>query len=73
MAEPLPPPPDDLAAVFGGDAPPEGDMPPLDDEMNNVEADEEALDMAIDEALNSEDPMARREAFKNAVRLCKEY
>lgn len=35
--------------------------------------DEEALDMAIDEAFDATDPAVRREAFKNAVRLCGAY
>lgn len=37
----------------------------LDDEGN-----EEALDAAIDEAFSTDDPDVRREAFKNAMRLC---
>lgn len=67
MAAPTPT-PEELDQVFGGDAgaPPTDDMVPPEDEA----ADEEALDMAIDEAFDSEDPVARREAFKNAVRLC---
>jgi len=62
--------PPDLEAVFGAEegAPVEGDMPDTDEMV-----DEEALDMAIDEAFSAEDPVARREAFKNAVRLCGHY
>ncbi len=70
MATPAPP-PEDLEAAFGG-----GDMPPAEGEMPDTDemgADEEALDMAIDEAFEAEDPVARREAFKNAVRLCGHY
>jgi hypothetical protein len=62
-----PPSKEDLDSLFG---PEEG--APLDDEMapEDAEGDEAALDMAIDEAFESDDPVARREAFKNAVRLC---
>lgn len=68
MASPAPA---DLEAVFGAE---EG-APPIDGEMPNPDemVDEEALDMAIDEAFDAEDPVARREAFKNAVRLCGHY
>lgn len=62
--------PPDLADVFGpeeGAPPVEGDEMPDTDEMG---VDEEALDMAIDEAFDATDPAVRREAFKNAVRLC---
>lgn len=68
MAAPLPK--EDLDAVFGAEegAPVDDiDMPPED-----MAGDEEALNMAIDEAFDSTDPDMRREAFKNAVRLCKE-
>lgn len=66
-----PPAPEDLEAVFGGaeGAPVDSEEMPNPDEM----VDEEALDMAIDEAFTAEDPVARREAFKNAVRLCGHY
>lgn len=71
MAKPMPK--EDLDQVFGSGAPPPDDMAPPDDgappdDMNN--GDEEALDMAIDEAFSATDPDVRREAFKNAVRLC---
>jgi hypothetical protein len=62
-------PKEDLDAVFmpGEDDMAEEDpgLPPVDDG-----GDEEALDMAIDEAFDATDPAVRREAFKNAVRLC---
>lgn len=65
MAAPMPK--EDLDDVFGAEeAMPAEDMP-LDDEMAG---DEEALNMAIDEAFEATDPEVRREAFKNAVRLC---
>lgn len=70
MATPAPP-PEDLEAAFGG-----GETMPLDTEMApeaDEMVDEEALDMAIDEMFDAEDPAARREAFKNAVRLCGHY
>ena len=63
--------PDDFSDVFGEGAPVE-DMGE-DMEMEEDEASEEAVDAAIDEAFATEDPVARREAFKNAVRLCKSY
>lgn len=66
MAAPMPK--EDLDAVFG---PEEG--APVEDEMMSDEdaaADDAALDMAIDEAFEATDPVTRREAFKNAVRLC---
>lgn len=63
---------EDLAAVFMGDgaAPPMADaaLPPEDDAAEM----EAALDDAIDEAFSAEDPVLRREAFKRAIRLCKE-
>lgn len=66
MAAPAPA-PEDLEAVFG----PEEGAPPTDEEMPGDDmGNEEALDMAIDEAFDAEDPVVRREAFKNAVRLC---
>ncbi len=70
MAMPAAPAPEDLEAVFGAEEGAELDPEaPNPDEM----VDEEALDMAIDEAFDAEDPVARREAFKNAVRLCGHY
>lgn len=62
----------DLDEVFGPEegAPVEGDDMMSDED---VEGDDAALDMAIDEAFESDDPVTRREAFKNAVRLCKHY
>lgn len=68
MATPAPT-PEELDAVFGAE---EGAAPPVDDAMPPEDdmADEEALDMAIDEMFDAEDPAVRREAFKNAVRLC---
>ncbi len=73
MAAPMPK--EDLDAVFlPGDEEASAE-PPLPDDLGDEDAggDEEALDMAIDEAFDSDDPMVRREAFKNAVRLCKAY
>jgi hypothetical protein len=61
-------PPVALDEVFGKDDGAMGDVATDDEDAET----EEALDMAIDEAFSSEDPVARREAFKNAVRLCKE-
>lgn len=61
-------PPVALDEVFGASA---GAMPEGDDLAEDTEADE-ALDLAIDEVFATEDPIARREAFKNAIRLCKE-
>lgn len=58
---------DDFSDVFGA----AGEGAPVDDLEEDAES-EEALDAAIDEALNAEDPAVRREAFKTAVRLCKE-
>lgn len=61
--------PEDFSEVFGeGAAPVEEDEAMLEEE--DAES-EEAVDAAIDEAFATEDPVARREAFKNAVRLCK--
>jgi len=67
--------PEDMEAVFaapagkGGaeDAPPD-DMSEPDDDSES----EAALDSTIDEIFDSEDPVARREAFKRAIHLCKE-
>ena len=62
---------DDLAAVFSGGAPPGppvDDAVPVDDEAEM----EAALDESIDEVFASEDPVMRREAFKRAIRLCKD-
>jgi hypothetical protein len=67
-------PPEELESVFGGKGAEDADAaldPELDEEGDGAEA-SEALDAAIDEAFDSEDPIARREAFKNAVRLCGE-
>jgi vacuolar-type H+-ATPase subunit B/Vma2 len=60
---------EDFADVFGAEG------APVEDEMALEEDPEgdEALDAAIDEAMTAEDPAVRREAFKTAVRLCKEY
>lgn len=64
---------EDLDAVFlGADKPPpspEGAVPPTVDEDAEMEA---ALDESIDEVFASEDPVMRREAFKRAIRLCKD-
>jgi hypothetical protein len=61
---------EDFSDVFGAGEGAEGeDMEGLEDDVET----EEALDAAIDEALTAEDPVVRREAFKTAVRLCKEY
>ncbi len=70
MAAPMPK--EDLDAVFlGGEDEEMLDEPSLpEDDMGG---DEEALDMAIDEAFDATDPAVRREAFKNAVRLCGHY
>lgn len=69
MAAPMPK--EDLDAVFGAEEPPPtDDMGPPEDDMGG---DDEALDMAIDEAFDATDPAVRREAFKNAVRLCGHY
>jgi hypothetical protein len=61
-------PPEDFSDVFGkaGEGAPTDDAP---DEGDDAET-EDALDSAIDEAFSSEDPVARREAFKTACRLC---
>ncbi len=70
--------PPDLEVVFGK---PKGGPPTagMDEESPSEDMDEgddaeasEAEDAAIDEIFASKDPEARREAFKNAVRLCKE-
>lgn len=64
----------DLDAVFagpvGGDMPPPADMPPPDDD-HSAETDA-ALDDAIDEIFSTDDPAARREAFKRALELCEQ-
>ncbi len=67
----------DLEAIFG--KPKGGPAPGMDEESAPEEMDEgddaeasEAEDSAIDEVFATKDPVARREAFKNAVRLCKE-
>jgi hypothetical protein len=64
--------PEDLDAVFGAEEGAEPDTM-LDPAVDDGAGDEEALDMAIDEAFDATDPDVRREAFKNAVRLCKAY
>lgn len=69
---PAPMPKEDLDAVFGAE-PPAGDDAAPSDDMSEDGGDDEALDMAIDEAFDAKDPEVRREAFKNAVRLCKAY
>ena len=65
------PPEEDFTDVFGAAGAEEG----RGDELEEAEEPEgdAALDAAIDEALTAEDPAIRREAFKNAVRMCKEY
>lgn len=65
-------PPPDLDAVFApGEGAPVEDMPPAEDEaMASDIGNEEALNAAIDEAFSTDDPDLRREAFKNAMRLC---
>lgn len=65
----------DLDAVFmapAGDKPPAmaDDMPPADAD-GDAEMDA-ALDGAIDDLFATDDPAARREAFKRAISLCKE-
>ena len=62
----------DLDSVFGKGAPAEGAPiePDADDPMADDAGNEEALNMAIDEAFETDDPDLRREAFKNAMRLC---
>lgn len=59
---------EDFSEVFGAAGP-----APVEEDMEEDEESEEAVDAAIDEAFATEDPVARREAFKNAVRLCKHY
>lgn len=73
MAAPMPK--EDLDAVFldGAEAGAEDLDPLLDEPPGDDMGNEEALDMAIDEAFDATDPEMRREAFKNAVRLCKAY
>ena len=70
MAKAKKPADEELDAVFLGAAPAEDAEMSEDDEDPEAE---EALDAAIDEAFTTEDPEARREAFKNAMRLCKDY
>lgn len=63
----------DLSQVFGAEAGAESEIDPEAMIEDDTAGDDEALDMAIEEALNPDvDPMTRREAFKNAVRLCKD-
>ena len=67
----------DLDIVFAakpGDAPagPLDEMPPMDGEETAEGESEAALDLAIDDIFATEDPTARREAFKRAIELCKE-
>lgn len=61
----------DLDAVFSGPAPdgaaPLDLPPPPADDSQETEA---ALDDAIDEIFSTDDPAARREAFKRALELC---
>ena len=67
MAKGSKPKDEELDAVFMGmSGPAEGE------DMDEDAESEEALDAAIDEAFSSDDPVTRREAFKNAIRLCKE-
>ena len=62
--------PDDMDSAFGGGPmPPPADAAPAEDHSAETE---EALDAAIDEAFEAEDPVLRREAFKRAMRLCNE-
>jgi len=65
----------DLDAVFlgGGDNPPppmDGPAPPPSD--HDGDEMDQALDASIDEIFSTEDPVARREAFKRAIGLCKQ-
>jgi hypothetical protein len=66
-----------LDAVFLGapdGAPPESEGAPTDgapsDPDQTQEETEQALDDSIDEIFSTEDPTARREAFKRAMLLC---
>lgn len=59
---------DEVFGAGGGAMPPDPEL----DEAEDMAESEEAVDLAIDEAFDTDDPVARREAFKNAVRLCKE-
>jgi hypothetical protein len=63
---------DDFSDVFGKGAA-EGEEALTEDlETEEDPEGDAALDAAIDEALTAEDPVIRREAFKNAVRMCKD-
>lgn len=66
----------DLEMVFGKPkkGAPEMDAPETGDLEMEEDAEEasSALDSAIDDVFASSDPEARREAFKTAIRLCKE-
>ena len=63
----------DLDQVFapGGEAAP-GEMEPGPGDEDDDAESGAALDSTIDEIFDSEDPVARREAFKRAIHLCKE-
>ena len=67
--------PPDLEVVFGKGAP-GAEMDEGAEDMGAMEGEDaemdEALDSAIDDVFASKDPEARREAFKTAIRLCKE-
>lgn len=65
----------DLSKLFGPKkGSPDMDEPDMDEDMpmEDTEETSSALDSAIDEVFDSSDPVARREAFKSAIRLCKE-
>ena len=67
--------PPDLEVVFGKGEP-GMDMEEGAEDMGAMEGEDaemdEALDSAIDDVFASKDPEARREAFKTAIRLCKD-
>ena len=67
----------DLEVVFGKGPkrPPDESMGAQDDGADEGEGEDDtesddAENSAIDEVFSTKDPEARREAFKNAVRLC---
>lgn len=67
----------DLDIVFAakpGDAPagPLEELPPLEGEVDDAGESAATLDLAIDDIFATDDPIARREAFKRAIELCKE-